>query len=66
MVKVSMEVRKGAARISVAVCAESIRQAMDIIEGRFPESECRVKFPINPEEFFVGDAATKHPDMIAA
>ncbi len=65
MVKVSIEVRKGAARISVAVFAESIRQAMDIIEGRFPESDCRVKFPINPEEFFASESA-KHPIMVAA
>lgn len=66
MVKVSMEVRKGAARISVAVCAESIERAMSVIEGRFPEGECRMKFPINPEEFFVGDAPAKHMGVIAA
>ncbi|MGH3086857.1 MAG: hypothetical protein ACRDSJ_06010 [Rubrobacteraceae bacterium] len=65
MVKVSIEVRKGAARVSVAVCAESIERAVEIIEGRFPEGECRVKFPIDPEEF-LAVAPAKHPNAIAA
>lgn len=68
MVKVSIEVRKGAARFKVAVQAESIQRAMSLIEGRFPGGDCRVKFPIDPEGFFAGDgaAAEKQPHLAAA
>ena len=73
MVRVSIEVRNGAARFVVAVRAESIRQAVSIVTGRHPVGDCRVKFPIDPEGFFVNDTAARvglvgfeQPDMIAA
>ncbi len=67
MVKVSIEVRKGAARFWVAVQAESIQRAMGIIEGRFPGGDCRMKFPIDPESFFADTApAERQPHLIAA
>jgi hypothetical protein len=53
MVKVSMEVRDGAARFGVAVRAESIRRAVSIVEGRYPGRDIGVKFPIDPGSFFV-------------
>jgi hypothetical protein len=53
MVKVSVEVRRGAVSFDVAVRAESIRRAVSIAEGRYPEGNIRVKFPIDPEGFFV-------------
>lgn len=74
MVKVSIEVRKGAARFSVAVRAESIRRAVSLVAGRFPGADdVRVKFPIDPEDFLAGNPAARagiagfeQPDEIAA
>jgi hypothetical protein len=57
MVKVSIEVHDGTARFAVAVLAKSIRQALNIVAVRYPGSVARVKFPINPEGFFVEDSA---------
>jgi hypothetical protein len=53
MVKVSIEVRNGAARFEVGVQAESIQRALGMIAQRYPVGEVRVKFPIEPEGFFV-------------
>ena len=53
MVKVSVEVRNGAAHFNVAVRAESIRWAVSIVGGQYPGRDVRVKFPIEPESFFV-------------
>ena len=74
MVKVSIEIRKGAARFSVAVRAESIRRAVSLVAGRFPGAdEVRVKFPIDPEGFLAWGPAARagiggfeQPDEIAA
>ena len=57
MVKVSIEVHDGTARFTVAVNAQSVRQALSIVAARHPASVARVKFPINPESFFVEDSA---------
>ena len=54
MIKVSMEVREGAALFRVAVQAESISRAVSIVKGRHPGRDVRVVFPIDPEVFFVG------------
>jgi hypothetical protein len=59
VVKVSIEVRNGAARFSVAVRAESIRRAVSIVGDRYPGGDIRVKFPIDPEGFFVKDSAAR-------
>jgi len=53
MVKVSIEVRSGATRFSVAVQAESIQRALSLVAARHPDGDCRVKFPIDAEGFFV-------------
>ena len=45
MVKVSVEVRTGAARFRVGVQARSIRDALRMVEGRYPQGEVRVLFP---------------------
>jgi hypothetical protein len=55
MIKVSVEVREGAALFRVAVQAESISQAVSIIKGRQPDRDVRVVFPIDPERFFPKD-----------
>jgi len=57
VVKVSVEVHDGTARFTVAVRAQSVQQALSIVESRHPASAARVKLPIDPESFFVGDSA---------
>lgn len=58
-VRVSIEVRNGAARFNVAVQAESIRRAVGIVARRYPDRDIGVKFPIDPEGFFVEDRAAQ-------
>ena len=53
MIKVSVEVREGAALFRMVVQAESICQAVSIMKGHHPDGDVRVVFPIAPEEFFV-------------
>ena len=57
MIRVSVEVGRGAARYRVAVQAKSIERALEIVERQNPGYEARVAFPIDPEVFFVGDTA---------
>ena len=57
MVKVSIEVRNGTARFMVAVKANNIQQALKIVQARYPEKVAAVKFPIDPEGFFVEERA---------
>ena len=57
MVKVFIEVYSGTARFAVAIKAQSIQQALSIVAARYPSNAARVKFPINPESFFVEDSA---------
>ncbi len=53
MIRVSMEVREGAALSTATVQAESIREAVSIARRRYPGRDVRVKFPIDPEDFFI-------------
>ena len=53
MVKVSVEVRSGAARFRVGVQAPSIREALSLVGGKYPHRVVRVAFPIEPERFLV-------------
>jgi hypothetical protein len=53
MIRVSMEVREGAALSRATVQAESIREAVSITRGRYPGREVRVIFPIDAEDFFI-------------
>jgi hypothetical protein len=57
MVKVSIEVHTETARFSVAIKAQSIQHALSIVAARHPSSVTRVKFPIEPESFFVEESA---------
>jgi hypothetical protein len=43
----------GATRFSVAIRAESIRRAVDIVGRRYPGRNVRANFPLDPERFFV-------------
>ena len=53
MIRVSMEVREGAALSRTRVQAESIREAVNITRRRYPGRDVRVTFPIDPEDFFI-------------
>jgi hypothetical protein len=57
MVGVSIEVHDGTAHFTVAVLAKSIQQALSIVAAQYPGSVAKVKFPIDPEGFFVEDPA---------
>jgi hypothetical protein len=67
MIKVSVEVREGAALFRVAVQAESISRAVSLLKGRHPGRDVRVVFPIDPEKFFVGGSKKtegRHPQPL--
>ena len=53
MIRVSIEICNGAARIRAAVWAKSIERALSLVRARYPDDEVRVIFPIEPEAFFV-------------
>jgi hypothetical protein len=59
VVRVTVEVSNGAACCRVAVQAESIQRAVEIVEGLNPGSDFRVTFPLDPETFFVEDPAAR-------
>jgi hypothetical protein len=72
MVKVSIEVRNGTAHFNVAVKAQSIEQAANVVRVGYPDCGVRVKFPIDPEGFFVNEPALRagivgieRPDLLA-
>ena len=58
MVKVFVEVRSGTARFSVGVQAQSIREALSVVEGRYPQGKIRVASPRAPEGIFVLEPLT--------
>lgn len=53
MVKVSVEVRSGTARFRVGAQAQSIRKALSMVEGKYPQGEIRLVFPAEPGGYFV-------------
>ena len=57
MVKVSIKVCSGATDFELAVRAESIQRAVSLVADRYPKGDVWVKFPIDPEGFFVEDPA---------
>jgi hypothetical protein len=59
VVRVSIEVRSVAARFRVAVRARSIQRALSLVGGSYPASDLRVIFPLDPNGFFVRDAAAQ-------
>jgi hypothetical protein len=64
MVKVSIEVHNGAALFMVAVRAQSIERAASAVRGRYPGCAIRVKFPIDPEGFFVPEPAPRRLGIV--
>jgi hypothetical protein len=57
VIRVSMEVREGAALSRATVRAESILEAVSITRERYPGRDVRVIFPIDAEDFFIEDPA---------
>jgi hypothetical protein len=73
MVKVLIEVRNRTAYFNVAVKAQSIEKAANVVRAIYPDCGVRVKFPIAPEGFFVNEPALRagivgidRPDLLAA
>jgi hypothetical protein len=58
MIRISVHVSSGTARFSVAIQAESIERALEIVASQNPGKKCEVAFPIDPETFFVDDAVS--------
>jgi hypothetical protein len=60
MVRISVKVNSGAACFRVSVQAQSIERALEIVQRQNPGKDCKVRFPIDTEPFFVEeDNATK-------
>ena len=60
MVRISVEVSSGAARFRVSVQAQSIERALEIVERQNAGRDCKVRFPIDSEAFFLEeDGAAK-------
>jgi hypothetical protein len=55
MVRSTVQVRSGAARFSVAVQAESIERALEIVKKQNLGRNCDVTFAINSEVFFAAE-----------
>jgi hypothetical protein len=53
MIKVSVEVKSGAARSRADVQAQSIRGSLSVAGARCPAGDDGAVFPIEPEVFFV-------------
>jgi hypothetical protein len=66
MVKVSVEVRSGTASFRVGVQAQSIRRALSVVGKRYPHSEVKVSFPIEPEGFFVEVLGAGSAELVEA
>jgi len=56
MIRISVRVSDGTASFGVAIQAESIERALEIVARQNPGRECEVVFPIDPETFFVDEA----------
>ena len=57
MVRIAVQVTSGAARFSVAVQADSIERALEIVKRQNPERDCEVAFPVDPGAFCVAEPA---------
>ena len=59
MIRASIEVGNETGCFSVVVCAEYIEQAVRFVTDVYPGCAVRVKFPLDPETFFVEDPAVE-------
>jgi hypothetical protein len=73
VIRVTIEVWDKATRFRVVAQAKSVREAASIAAARYPNADVRVRFPIDPEGFFVegpttqaGIVSIEKPKAIAA
>jgi hypothetical protein len=60
MVKVSIQVRKGAARFDVAFRARNPARAVSLVEGWYPGGDYRARFSTGyPQSLFAEDLVTR-------
>jgi hypothetical protein len=55
MIKARINVVNDDIQFSVTVCAESLCQAVEFTANRHPGHVVRVRFPLDPDTFFVED-----------
>jgi hypothetical protein len=65
MIKISVQVSSGTARFGVTIQAESIERALEIAARQNPGKACEVKFPLDPETFFVDDSVVQIGQLAA-
>ena len=65
MIKISVQVSSGTARFRVTIQAESIERALEIAARQNPGKACEVKFPLDPETFFVDDSVVQIGQLAA-
>jgi hypothetical protein len=65
MIRISVQVSSSAARFKVAVEAESIERALEIVARQNPGKDCEVMFPIDPETFIAEDSVTTVKQLAA-
>jgi hypothetical protein len=66
MIRVCIEVDRGAARSTLSVRAESIVRALELAGEQNPGCVLSVVFPLDPDTFFVRDAFEGVEPEIAA
>jgi hypothetical protein len=57
VIRICVDVCSDATRLRAEVRAESLERALSLVAARYPSSEVKVVFPIEPETFFVDGAA---------
>ena len=65
MIRVRIEVDRGATRSTLSVRAESIVRALEVAGEQNPGCGLSVVFPLDPDTFFVRDASTVEPEIAA-
>jgi len=57
VIRISVVLTRGPARYRVAVKAQSIRRALEIVEGNYPGRQADMVSPVDPGTSFVREAA---------
>jgi hypothetical protein len=64
MIRILVEVGNDTARFLVAAHADNLQQAVEFVKDRYPSSDARVVFPLDPEMFFVENPAAKAAGLV--
>ena len=66
MIRASVQVRDGSNAFSVTVCAENLQRAVEFAARRYPGRAVGLRFPLNPESFFVevSSLGTETPGLV--